>query len=134
MPSVSRAVLNAANKRWRDSHAESHSATRSKYYETHLSKSILINARARAKSRGLEFDLNESDIVIPDLCPVLGIRLVVGKDRPTDNSPTLDRIDLSRGYVRGNVAVISYRANRIKNDATLDELVKVADYVRSHAQ
>jgi hypothetical protein len=48
-----------------------------------------------------------------------------------DNAPTLDRINNSCGYVPGNVAVISWRANRIKCDATPEELRRIADYVTS---
>lgn len=68
--------------------------------------------------------------MIPTHCPVLGLqfKLRIGKSGPCDTSPTLDRIDNRKGYVRGNVEVISWRANRIKCDASTSELRKVADY------
>ena len=71
----------------------------------------------------------------PDYCPCLGIKLNYdgsGKEGWTrgDDSPSVDRIDSRIGYVEGNVHVISWRANRIKNDSTLEELVSITDYLR----
>lgn len=92
-------------------------------------KQGLHRARARAKKAGLECDLTEDTMPkIPDTCPVLGILLCPGDGRMTDASPTLDRIDSRRGYVVGNVHWISWRANSLKKDATVDELVKLAEY------
>lgn len=62
---------------------------------------------------------------LPTLCPVLGIEILysfAGKKGPRNASPSIDRIDNALGYVKGNVRVISFRANRIRNDASLDEL------------
>jgi hypothetical protein len=84
---------------------------------------LIHNAKSRAKKNGIEFDINISDIIIPEVCPYFGIPLFVnqGKCGPCDNSPTLDRIDSSKGYVKGNVEVISMRANTIKNSGTSEE-------------
>lgn len=83
---------------------------------------IYRSAKNRAKARGMEFSISRDDVVIPDFCPVLGIPIVIETARPPkDNSPSLDRIDNSLGYVPGNVRVISYRANAIKRDMTLAE-------------
>lgn len=85
-------------------------------------KFALYRARKQAKANGWEFNLTLDDIKIPTHCPVFGIPLVLSDDYVKDDSPSLDRLDSTRGYVRGNVWVISYRANRIKNNATLEEL------------
>lgn len=94
---------------------------------------LLLVAKARAKKRGIVFDIDASDIVIPTHCPILGIPLFqkqkTHKRDATPNSPSLDRIRSELGYVKGNVQVISWRANNIKRDATPEELRKVADYV-----
>jgi len=74
------------------------------------------------------FLLTESDIVIPETCPVLGIPLKLGAG---DCSPSLDRIIPDLGYVPGNVVVMSHRANTIKNNATLDELRTIAEWLES---
>ena len=83
---------------------------------------LLHHAKQRAKEKGLEFNLTIDDLSVPDLCPLLDIPLSVGDGKLHDNSPTLDRIDNAKGYVPGNVSVISYKANRIKSNATLKEL------------
>jgi len=93
---------------------------------------MLVAARSRAKSSGVPFDLTVGDIVIPETCPVLGIPLVSaaggGKRGPRPNSPTLDRLDPARGYVPGNVVVVSFRANRAKNDLSLGEIEALAAF------
>ena len=83
-------------------------------------------ARARAQKAGVPFDLSPDDIVIPAVCPVLGIPLRRGADRAS--APSLARLVPARGYVRGNVIVVSMRANRLKSDATMDELETIADF------
>jgi hypothetical protein len=87
-------------------------------------------ARARARKRGLSFELTLDDIVIPDVCPVFGMPLVKSKGSVSDDSPTLDRKDPSKGYVKGNVWVISYRANMLKSNATSAELLRVAEVIK----
>ncbi len=89
---------------------------------------MLIRARARSKARGLEFSLNATDVSVPDVCPVLGVPLRVADGVADDSSPELDRINNERGYVPGNVVVVSRRANRIKNDSTLEELKRVVAF------
>ncbi len=92
-------------------------------------KRMFYDAKVRAKRRGIEFSLEFKDIVVPETCPVLGIPLVFNSGKPKDNSPTLDRVDITKGYTKDNVCCISYRANRIKNDATYDELLRVVRYM-----
>jgi len=82
-----------------------------------------LRARQRAFDKNVPFEITVEDIRIPQHCPVLGIKLTIGKG--DDDSPSLDRIIPATGYRRGNIQVISNRANRIKNDATVDELRQV---------
>lgn len=84
-----------------------------------------------AKKRGLDFNLTEEDCKVPEFCPVLGIKLEKKTFR-TDHSPTVDRVDNSLGYVKGNVRVISWRANRIKNDGSAEEHRLIAKYIEEH--
>lgn len=88
---------------------------------------MLKHCANRAKDAGLPFNLEIQDIVIPARCPVLGIELRPAKGRPDHNSPSLDKIIPSLGYVRGNVRVISWRANLLKNNGTPAELRLVAN-------
>jgi hypothetical protein len=91
----------------------------------------IINAvRHRAKRRGLEFNITADDLEVPEFCPVLGIKMVLSNKRmPAHNSPSLDRFDNSLGYIKGNVRVISHRANGLKSNATLAEMKAVVAYM-----
>jgi hypothetical protein len=100
----------------------------------HPELQIWDSARSRAKRDNLPFEIKPSDIVVPEVCPVLGLSLRRQKGGLRDASPSLDRLEPSKGYIIGNIAVISYRANRIKNDATLEELDRVAAWLRSTLQ
>jgi len=85
-------------------------------------KLMLHTARASAKKRGQKCTITDADIIIPATCPLLNIPLEKSGGVRTDASPSLDRIDSKLGYIPGNVWVISWRANRLKNNATLEEL------------
>jgi len=76
----------------------------------------------RANKKNLEFNLLEDDLVIPKICPILEIPIFVGNSKNYKNSPTIDRIDNSKGYVKDNVMIISMLANSMKNSASLEEL------------
>lgn len=89
---------------------------------------LWMKAKRRAKKAGLPFDIEPSDIRIPSHCPALGIPIEILSKHP-DYSATLDRIINERGYVKGNVAVISRRANRIKNSATVQELTRITRWL-----
>jgi hypothetical protein len=104
---------------------------RSRERRKNLRLELLTKAKQRAKNKNLPFDLVVDDIVIPEFCPILGIKLAPSKNAPSDGSPSLDRINNSLGYVKGNVHVISCRANRIKNDSSLEELKLVVKYLES---
>jgi hypothetical protein len=88
---------------------------------------LLGKARYRARTKGIEFDLVEADIVIPERCPILGIPLQLGGDK--FNSPSIDRFDNSKGYTKDNIRVISHRANTIKCAYPLEELKAVVRYM-----
>lgn len=79
-------------------------------------------AKSRAEKKGLEFNIEESDIIIPEVCPLLEIPIEFGTKEHYDSSPSLDRIDNTKGYIKGNIWVISKKANTMKSSATLDEL------------
>ena len=88
-------------------------------------------AKSRAKEQGLPFDIEVSDIVIPKTCPVLGLPIYcsVGKSGGFKYSPSLDKIDPSKGYVKGNIQVISQLANAMKASAKPSELLAFARWV-----
>lgn len=87
------------------------------------------NAQQRAKRAGLEFTISQDDLVIPEVCPVLGVALATPKERggkQKDNSPSLDRIDNTKGYTPDNVWIVSYQANRMMSNATPSQLLTFA--------
>lgn len=85
------------------------------------------SAKARARALGYPFSITPADIVIPTHCPVFGTLLVVGGGN-IDDAPALDRIENDGGYTPGNVVVVSHRANRMKGDATVQELIRLAAF------
>jgi len=88
-----------------------------------LEKNIYYRAKESAKKRKIEFNIEPSDILIPSHCPLLDIELSYDKlDSKLDNYYSIDRIDSSKGYVKGNIQVISLLANTMKNKATKEQL------------
>jgi hypothetical protein len=112
------------------SHTQRERERRERSWKQDARQTMLNNCRQRSKARGLECTITKDDIVIPDVCPILGIELKRG-GAFKDNSPSLDRIDNSKGYVPGNVVVISLRANAIKRDSTLEELKQIVSFYES---
>ena len=89
------------------------------------------NIKSRCKRMGREFSIDIKDIIIPEKCPVFGFELK-REDRETWMcAPSVDRIDSSKGYIKGNVTVVSRRANIIKRDATLEELEQLFNYYKT---
>ena len=91
---------------------------------------IWCNAKQRAKRDNVPFDIEVDDIQIPEICPVLGIKLEVnvGGDTWEDASPSLDKFYPPKGYVKGNVQIISWKANRLKSNGTPEDWIKVANW------
>ncbi len=110
----------ARNKRTREWHQRNHE------------QSLVTTAKARAKKFGVAFNIVAGDIYIPDVCPVLGIKLFRTPNKRTDNTPSLDRINPAKGYVKGNIKIISWRANRLKCDASFEEIERLYDYLKNN--
>ena len=106
---------------------------RRKKYKEHPELELFKNAMNRARRKGIEFSINVSDIKIPTRCPYLDIELVGGTytDRKRGASPTIDRIDPTIGYTPSNIEVISDLANRMKQNATPEQLIKFAESIIS---
>jgi len=119
-------------KLYRQNNAEKVKEQRKLYHQNNPEKGMIRHARNRAKQKNLPFDIDESDITIPAVCPILGIPLEVGIGKKTiqPNSPSLDRIIPQKGYVKDNVIVVSSKANIIKNNATPEEIIAVGEYYK----
>lgn len=90
-------------------------------------REMWMGARSRAREKGIEFSIEEWEVCLPKFCPVFGIYLQVGT-KAHQASPTLDRIDPTKGYVSGNVMVISQKANTMKSNATPAEMRRLAKF------
>lgn len=94
-------------------------------------KAIYNRLKNRAKQRGIEFNLTLTDLnnlSIPISCPVLGIPLRTERGRQTDNSISIDRIDSNKGYTVDNIIVVSWKANRLKSNASLREMRRLLEF------
>jgi hypothetical protein len=89
--------------------------------------------RANSVRNGIEFTIDFGDLTFPTHCPVFGLELDYFTEQGwTDNAPSFDRVDSTKGYTKGNVVIISMRANRIKNNGTAEEHEKIAAFIRQH--
>lgn len=122
--------MHQSDREWRKNNRDYLNKLRVDYNARNPEKRMLNACKKSAKTKGIPFDLTVDEIEIPDICPVLGLPLIRAFGERTANSPSLDRIIPELGYVKGNVIVISWRANRIKADATVDELLKIANFYK----
>ncbi len=97
-----------------------------------LQQKLFHSAKNRAKSYNIEFTISKDDIIIPDICPILGIELISSTGHISMNSPTLDKIDPLKGYIPGNIQVISNRANLLKSNFTIDEVKLLLKWMEQH--
>ncbi len=128
-------LVEASVKHWR-ANSEKINKRRREWHRTEAGTidTLWRNAKSRAANKGMEFTIGRADIRIPEKCPVLGIPMMVGTRHIKDGSPSLDRIDNSRGYTPDNICVISYRANALKRDAALEEVRAVVRYMEHHSE
>lgn len=122
-------VLAEYHKKYRNLNREKLNEYSRVQREQYPEKDTYQRCRARARQMGYEFDLEVSDIVIPETCPILHIPLYTGEGKASANSPSLDRIDSSKGYIKGNIQVISFKANTMKSDANRTDLILFALWV-----
>ena len=98
--------------------------------ESNQEANLLLYAKTNARTKKLEFNLDISDIKVPEFCPYLGIKItnIQGK-RYIPTNASIDRIDSTKGYIKGNVQIISRQANSMKNCASKEELLTFANNI-----
>lgn len=94
-------------------------------------RSKFRSKKYQALANGNSWDLDFGDLNWPTHCPVLGIELDYFAEFRQENSPSFDQTEPGKGYVRGNVQIVSWRANRLKNNGTADEHRRIAEYIDS---
>jgi len=89
--------------------------------------------KSRSVSKGIPFNLEYSDIIWPSHCPIFNSVLEYDTmNKPKNNSASFDKVIPELGYVKGNVRIISYRANWLKQDSTIEQLEKIIRYMKEH--
>ena len=100
-------------------------------YQKNIAVELYNHAKTRAKIKGTVFTIEPKDVIIPKVCPIFNVPFsFIEKEM----SPSLDRKNNELGYIKENVFVISKRANRIKTDATIDELEKILQYMKTNIE
>ena len=129
--------IRAKAKQYYDQNKDEFMRKQRTYYSSEKGRIVrlLSKAKERAKEEGLEFNLSYEDITLPEICPYLEIPLThdLGKGQLYTNS-SIDRIDSSKGYVKGNVEIISRLANTMKSNATKEQLITFAKNVLARSR
>lgn len=101
-------------------------------------RNFIVGMIARARTRAIKYDVPFSitvvDIVVPDMCPILEVPFVLGTRGDYQFSPSIDRIEPAKGYVAGNIKVISTLANTMKNSATKEQLMTFSRTITTYVQ
>jgi hypothetical protein len=126
---ANREKITARNKEWREVNRSDITERRRLAYIRDRKLNLIRACRNRARAGNMPCNITASDLVWPEICPVFGLRLNYETNLKSESSPSLDRLIPNKGYIKGNVVVISLRANRMKNSATPDELRQICDYV-----
>ena len=119
-----RNLINQRNKNRYEDNPNTQAARSARCAEKNPERTLWYGAKRRAKDFAIDFNLEVSDIVIPEKCPYLKcvLKVLRGKGSRWD-APSVDRIDPSKGYVKGNIEVISRKANIMKSNASKEELL-----------
>ncbi len=121
-----------SRKKWHEKNKEQISNYRKEYKNKNLTTIMVKNALYRSKKKGLEHNITADDIIIPEKCPALGIVLErKEQSKSIAFSPSLDRLDPAKGYIKDNINIISMRANTLKSDATFEEFEAIYKWWKS---
>jgi hypothetical protein len=106
---------------------------RRKYtYDNNPISRMIMNAKSRSRQYKIPFTITLKDVPIPEKCPILEVLLVLGSAENYEFAPSIDRIDSTRGYIPGNVKVVSLLANRMKSNATKEQCLLFAKNIANY--
>lgn len=118
-------------KKWYEENLDRARKTRreyaKRYRKLYPERRLWSGAKNRSRLKNIDFSIEIEDIIIPSVCPVFGVPMIVG----TPFAPSLDRVDSTKGYIKDNIQVISWKANAMKQDATPEELEKFANWIKN---
>lgn len=98
-------------------------------------RTMISNTKSSAKKRNIFFNLTEEDLIIPEYCKYLEIKLTINAGQGIlDSAATIDRIDNNKGYTKDNIQIISHKANTIKNNLSINELRLFFKNVEKYSQ
>jgi len=129
MPYKDKEMRLEMTRKHRKAYLPKYAAKQKQYYIDNPGVYLRNVCKSRAKKLGVPFNLTAEDFIIPEFCPVLGIKIERGTKGFHDNAASVDRLIPELGYVKGNITIICFRANRLKGNATAEELFKVANWV-----
>lgn len=131
---MSKAIRSPEGKEKQKIKAKKYASKKRKEDSYYRIRQLYYQSQARARKKGLEHTLLLEDLldIWPpnNVCPILGIKLEWNSAGFRRTSPSIDRIDNSKGYTKENVQIISFRANELKRDATLEELELLVNYLK----
>ena len=107
-------------------------ARRKECYDKNPITRMLMNSKSRARQYNIPFSITLTDVPIPKICPILEVPLILGTADNYEFAPSIDRIDPSKGYISGNVKVVSLLANRMKNNGTREQLLMFAKNIENY--
>lgn len=119
-----------SRRKWASENKEKDAEYKRVWYKSNYLQTKLSSCRHRALKNNIPFNIELSDILIPEICPILHIPIKLSETgKQTANSPSIDKIIPDMGYTKGNVQIISNRANKMKSDATPIDLILFAVWV-----
>lgn len=118
---------------WAQNNTEHLKTYRAKRKQQNPLQYVLHSIKKRAKEKGFEFNLTIQDLrdIWTEICPVFGVKMEFHTPNKQNNSYSVDRIDSMKEYTKDNICIISWRANRLKCDASLEELKNLVRYMSS---
>ena len=134
--------VKANQLRWRLSNPEKVCKTRYNWRKTNPIRaqvSALVEAaKRRSREQKVPFDVDlmsraaiETRMLALPFCECCRVDLAIGSNKKAKaNSPSIDKINPSLGYVDGNVAILCFRCNTIKQNATADELLCIGSWLK----
>ena len=115
---------NVNNRKWK-------TTTRAEKYKRNPRKYLWDTAKVRAKKNGTPFTITVDDIPNTKICPIT-YRYMNVLENDSEDGMSLDRIDNTKGYVPGNVWIISRKANRLKSDGDIKMFKRILEYMEGH--